>query len=380
MRISKLRPVGNPIPLGQLFGGSKPCVSFVDGYQAYFYQSGTASLAAVLLALSGHRPDRRKVILPAYACPDVLTAVLFCGLEPVVVDFEQDKPFLSFEELKESVSADVLAVIAVNFLGIQERIPEIDNIARPHGVMVIEDSAQLAPWKSKSRPRAHYSILSFGRGKPESVLTGGCALVDKNLNVNLPVYVESSSVKNVFVYTLKVLTYNLLSTPIFFGLLSKLKFLGIGKTKYKTLQTISGMNGTAKKVLFRVVGSALTNKNIYFYDWQAEIRNYAQFGVIDLAQSCHLGAGAFLLRHPILVKSHDQRQKLLALGSDFGMSALYPSLLPLADGVPIQFGEQSWPNAQRFCDRLVTLPCHVGVTPAYRRKIIEVLDSVVRDD
>jgi dTDP-4-amino-4,6-dideoxygalactose transaminase len=58
--------------------------------------------------------------------------------------------------------------------------------------------------------------------------------------------------------------------------------------------------------------------------------------------------------------SKESKQTLLRNARHLGVSELYPKLLPLIDGVPLEPGD--YPNAADFCERLVTLPCHAAVT------------------
>ena len=96
----ELRPVGEAISIR---GDSRDPESRVQRYfpePSVFFQSGTAALAAALMACkAARRIGQPEVLLPAYACPDLLSAVDFAGLRPVLVDFEENTPWMSIPDL-----------------------------------------------------------------------------------------------------------------------------------------------------------------------------------------------------------------------------------------------------------------------------------------
>ena len=97
-----LPPAGNKIPLSLLFkvmiGGSRnggleksTAIKKVMGNAFSLYlSSGRAALWLILKTLSEFNPKKRKVIIPAYTCPAVASAVLKAGLQPVLCDVNLD--------------------------------------------------------------------------------------------------------------------------------------------------------------------------------------------------------------------------------------------------------------------------------------------------
>ena len=116
--------------------------------------------------------------MPAYACPDLVSAAKYAGVKPVLVDFEHDRPWMSVDEIKGVVSEKVIAIVAVNFLGIPERMQAIRGVADEYDALVIEDSAQAFPVSPDTNFwKGDIVIVSFGRGKPVSLLGGGALLL-----------------------------------------------------------------------------------------------------------------------------------------------------------------------------------------------------------
>src|SRR5262245_15898078 len=81
-----LPPVRRPVPL-RAGGTRKPLEQAFDGWNVRVCGSGTQALAMALLdaraRLAALAPE---VILPAYACPDLVTASVYAGVHPRLVD------------------------------------------------------------------------------------------------------------------------------------------------------------------------------------------------------------------------------------------------------------------------------------------------------
>ena len=111
----QLPPVGNPVNLH--VGEQRPCqqgqadslASLFPCYQIQYYASGTAALAAAIIAAIKAKDDaaaaaEAEVIIPAYACPDLVSALLFAGAKPVLVDFEVASTWLDLTEVLSAIA------------------------------------------------------------------------------------------------------------------------------------------------------------------------------------------------------------------------------------------------------------------------------------
>src|SRR6188474_3112310 len=115
-----LPPVGHRISLQA--APENNLVEFLGGNQ-YWVDSGTSALALAVLDAKTYLPGlhQPRVIIPGYCCPDLVAACIYAGVEPVAVDIGENDPAYDLECLAEHLDERVIAVIAVNFLGIAER-------------------------------------------------------------------------------------------------------------------------------------------------------------------------------------------------------------------------------------------------------------------
>ena len=93
----RIPPVGNPITIKT----SNEVPVFPGSLKTYFLNSGTAALAAGLQIAQQHcKAKKPEVIIPAYCCPDLLSAILYNEMKPVLVDFIPDKPYMDLNAFK----------------------------------------------------------------------------------------------------------------------------------------------------------------------------------------------------------------------------------------------------------------------------------------
>jgi len=137
-----LAPVGNRITSCK---AEEPFAGF-EHFSSYWLGSGTMALALAMQACRQLRPelDQPELILTAYCCPALVSAAVYAGLKPVVIDIDESDPGLKLSLLKSALSSNTIAVVAINFLGLQERIDDIKALL-PSGVFLIEDCAQYFP-------------------------------------------------------------------------------------------------------------------------------------------------------------------------------------------------------------------------------------------
>src|SRR5580700_2083909 len=176
-----LPPSGNQIVLSSQSG----CLPVFEGYRSVWLSSGTAALALALMLCRRRHPEviQPEVILPAYACPDLVAAAVYTGVRPTLADVDAADPGFNLTSLQMMLSPNTIGVVAVNFLGIQERLPELRNLLKAWpAAALIEDDAQWYPEKTGGAGlQGDLVCLSFGRGKPVSLLGGGALLVREAL-------------------------------------------------------------------------------------------------------------------------------------------------------------------------------------------------------
>lgn len=368
-----LPPVGHNISLHMC--PENPLRDFFEMNQ-YWVDSGTSALALALLDAKAQFPhvQQPRAIIPGYCCPDLVAACMYAGIEPVAIDIGVNDPAYDCEQLRAYLDDRVVAVIAVNFLGIAERLTELREVIASLGLRtrLIEDNAQWFPTEKKEAIyESDYVVFSFGRGKPLSLLGGGLLLARAPLasHVNQQIKVASTPSS---LLPFKIRAYNLLLRPQLYLLLNRNPLLQLGLTKYHALEEIQTMDD------FRY---SLLAENFNHYT----VRSSAVGDVYRLAvasnglqQMTSLESVRVrrLLRYPVLCATAQRRDDVLArlLASGLGATAMYPAAIDRIAGVDDRVKVPSaLDNARDFARRFMTLPIHVGVTVPYQQKISALL-------
>lgn len=83
-----------------------------------------------------------EFILPSYTFVSTANAFALRGARPVFVDIREDTLNLDETRLERSITARTKAIVVVHYAGVAARMDVIADIARRHGIPIVEDAAQ----------------------------------------------------------------------------------------------------------------------------------------------------------------------------------------------------------------------------------------------
>lgn len=111
--------------------------------------SGTHALEAALLAFGVGPGD--EVIAPSYTFLATIGAIENAGAQPVLVDVEEATATIDPDAVEAAVTERTRAIVPVHLYGQAADMDRILEIARRHGLRVLEDCAQAhgAEWKGR---------------------------------------------------------------------------------------------------------------------------------------------------------------------------------------------------------------------------------------
>lgn len=148
---------------------------------AYFFSSGRSALTALLEAMHIGKGD--EVIVQAFTCMVVPNSISFTGATPVFVDIDNTAN-CDQKDLKKKITSRTKAIIVQHTFGIPADMEVILQIAKKHGIFVIEDCAHAlgATYKGKQvGALGDAAFFSFGRDKCVSSVFGGAAIVKNKI-------------------------------------------------------------------------------------------------------------------------------------------------------------------------------------------------------
>lgn len=129
------------------FIGGEACGRFEDAFAAYCGAkycvgcgNGLDALHMILKAYGIGEGD--EVIVPAQTYIATALAITYAGARPVCVDIEPEYFALDPEKIEAAITPRTKAIMMVHLYGQVGRWDEVAAIAKQHGLMMIEDSAQ----------------------------------------------------------------------------------------------------------------------------------------------------------------------------------------------------------------------------------------------
>lgn len=142
---------------GQLAGDgkfTKRCQNWLqnlgDTHKALLTHSCTAALEMAAILCNIGPGD--EVIMPSYTFVSTANAFVLRGATPVFVDIRLDTLNIDETKIEEAITAKTKAIVTVHYAGVACEMDTIMQIARAHGLYVIEDAAQacLSTYKGKN--------------------------------------------------------------------------------------------------------------------------------------------------------------------------------------------------------------------------------------
>jgi dTDP-4-amino-4,6-dideoxygalactose transaminase len=127
-----------------------------------------------------------EVIMPAFTHPSTANAVVLRGATPVFIDVRFDTFNLDENLIEPAITERTKAVIAVHYAGVGCEMDSIMDIARRHGIKVIEDAAQGILTRYNGRylgTLGNIGALSFHETKNVISGEGGAILINDQRDV-----------------------------------------------------------------------------------------------------------------------------------------------------------------------------------------------------
>ncbi len=134
-------------------------------------QSCTAALEMSALLLDLEPGD--EVIMPSYTFVSTANAFVLRGAVPVFVDVRADTFNVDERLIEAAITERTRAIVVVHYAGVSAEMDAIMDIARRHGLRVIEDAAQAVMSSYRGRPLGTIGDLgTFSFHETKNVISG----------------------------------------------------------------------------------------------------------------------------------------------------------------------------------------------------------------
>jgi len=347
---------------------------------------------AIYHALKAHGVESGdEVIIQAFTCLAVPSAVKWAGATPIYADINPNTYNLDPSSVKKQITQRTKALIIQHTFGIPADLDQLLEIAAQHNLIVIEDLAHALGGSYNNQPLGslgHTSILSFGRDKTISCIYGGAIVTsDDKVAANLRHQQTNLSNPSYWWSTQQLLHPILMSLIIptyFIGSIGK-AFLVIAQKLRLLSKAVANrekiglkpnfINWSISPALLPLLENQLTKLDKFTNHRRQMAGHYFTAFPNEQLEQC-LQSGNWL-RFPIQVEHKRAvlkkvRAHHLLLG-DWYSTPVTPSSLGDSDVTDYQPG--SCPRAELAAQKVINLPTHINIS---RRDVDRVVTAVRR--
>lgn len=206
--------------------------SYVGAKHGVAVINGTAALHVALVALGVKAGD--EVILPSITSICCSNAVMYTGAKPVFVDSNADYWCIDPKEIERKITKKTKAIMVVHLYGHPCDMDAINEIAKKHGIYVIEDCAEAHGSEYKGRRVGNLSDISCFSFYGTKLITtgeGGMCLTNNDELADMMKILRNNGIRpkyaNKFYYDLVGFSYRMTSMQAAVGLaqLKKIDYL-----------------------------------------------------------------------------------------------------------------------------------------------------------
>jgi perosamine synthetase len=395
MRIQRtIPPTAAPIEIKDLLHGAVG-IFFSEGYAArlergikehfgvrhlFFVSSGKAALALILMALKS-LSDRTQVVIPAYTCFSVPSAIVKAGLEITLCDVDPVSFDFDYKLLPQVMTSNTLCVVPDHLFGIPSDMDRITNLCKDRGVLVVEDAAQAMGGRYKGRmigTIGDVGFFSLGRGKNITCGSGGVIVTNSDpiakaiagYYSHLPEPRIASVLKEFF----QLLFMSAFIQPPLYWFPAGMRFLGLGATVFYRDFPIEKLS-KRKAGLLRHWCNRLTHSN--------QTRTETAIYLSERLQiKTPWPTPIPYLRLPVLMDSREARDRIYSLSQErgLGISRMYPSAINDIEEIKATFKGKDFPAAERIAEKLLTIPTHYLLSEKDKKSICELFHEAASEE
>jgi dTDP-4-amino-4,6-dideoxygalactose transaminase len=342
--------------------------------------SGKAALTLVLLALKS-LSERKRVVIPAYTCFSVPSAIVKAGLEVALCDVDPVTFDFDLNCLRSKIDENTLCVVPNHLFGIPSNLAPIVSLCETYGAYVVEDAAQAMGGVYNGRKLGtigHAGFFSFGRGKNLTCGSGGILVSNSGEIAQAiePLYAQLGTpglLKNLQeLFQLVLLA--IFIHPALYWLPNGLAFLKLGETFFHKDFPLEKLSEIKAACLSNWLSHLKTTNRI-------RSENAACFHEFLRQKNVSLAPAISYLRFPLVTDSRTARDHLYALGRarGLGFSAMYPTPINEIEEISGYFDGQVYSAAKELSERLLTIPTHHLLTERDRAAVCAVFQPSRED-
>jgi len=338
----------------------------------WLVSSGKAGLTLILQSLMRLYPEKNQVLIPAYTCFSVPSAIIKAGLQVSLCDIDSSTLDFDYDRLEKSVNEKTLCVLATHLFGMPSDMARIQNICEDKHIPVVEDAAQAMGSKYNGKllgTIGDVGFFSLGRGKNITCGSGGIIITNNDMIADAiqKLYgpIEGQSFQKEMIELCKVIAMACFIRPSLYWLPAGLPFLKLGETIFCSEFSVKKMSGMKAGLLKKWEMNLRDSNSI-------RLENGASFSE-QLKLKWRLTDDEIpFLRFPVICsdKATQDNWYFLSKKKGLGIAKMYPTPISEIQEMRDQFQEKKFPGAKLVADRLLTMPTHTFMRKNDKKRIL----------
>jgi perosamine synthetase len=362
----------------------------------YFFFKGRVALYAILKAIGIKQGD--EIIVPGFTCIVVPNAITYLKATPVYVDIDARTYNIDQDKIEARITRKTRAIIAQHTYGIPAEMDRLNEIAKKHGLYLIEDSCHAIGSEYKGERVGTYGDAAFFSSqwsKPITTGLGGWAVVNNpelkaRMEEGYPQFINPTLKEDVLL-RLQYLMHSQILRPSTFWIVQStyrmLSRLGLALGSSSNEELECKMPGGYEKKMSEWQRKLLETKLkeiqkiIDHRIWVTSLyeKELKKKGTQTVVLPDHYRP--VFLRYPVPVKNkarvlEEAREKRIEIG-DWFVSPIHPNLEGW-DKVSYQKG--MCPIAENICQHVINLPTHMRIDEKEARRIVEFIGEKEKRD
>lgn len=314
--------------------------------------SGTTALEMAALMCDLEPGD--EVILPSFTFSSTATAFVLAGAKLVFVDVRPDTMNIDETKIEAAITDKTKVICAMHYAGVACEMDTIMDIARRHGLKVVEDAAQgvMSTYKGKALGTiGDFGCFSFHETKNYSMGEGGALLIrDPEYNERAEILREKGTNRAKF----------------FRGQVDKYTWVDYGSSYLPSEMNAAYLYAQLLEA-DRINNDRLASWNAY-YEAFAPLEQAGKVELPALPEGCVHNAHMFWLK----LRDLEERTAVIQHLKDNGVLAVFHYIPLHSAPAGLKFGVFSGEDVYttRESERLVRLPLYYGLTEEDRNTVI----------
>ena len=303
-----------------------------------------------------------EVILPSFTFSSTANAFAIYGAKLVFVDIRPDTMNIDETKIEAAITDKTRVILAMHYAGVACEMDTIMDIARRHGLLVVEDAAQAVMSSYKGRALGtigDFGCYSFHETKNYSMGEGGAILI------NAPEYVERA----------EILREKGTDRARFFrGQVDKYTWVDLGDS-FLPSELNAAYLWAQLEMADEINEDRLSGWKSY-YDAFTDLEKKGLVTLPVVSEGCVHNAHMFYLK----CRDLEERTALIAFLKARDILAVFHYVPLHSAPAGLRFGRFSGEDVYttREADRLVRLPLYYGLTADDQAKVIRAVRDFYR--